>query len=447
MSSADAIIKGLREALQVSPENIPLRMHLAQTLVSYGFLAEAETEYREVLKLNPRNADAGLALVEVYSGQGKSSQALVVIEDICSKPDPPAAAFVVYAKLLNDGGDARGAVAQYKQGIELDPSVSDPELDKEFGFGKSFDQSEVFEGRVRQSDQSDDQPDDVEIERPKIKFEDVGGMEATKEEISIKILYPLQHPEMYAAYGKQAGGGILMYGAPGCGKTYLARATAGEIGAGFISVGISDVLDMWIGQSERNLSSIFDHARRNTPCVLFFDEVDALGGKRRDMSGGAGRQVINQFLSEMDGVDKSNEGVLVLAATNAPWHVDPAFRRPGRFDRVLFVPPPDEAGLASILQIQLKGKPQNAINFSKVAKKLKGFSGADVKAVVDQTIELKLRDAMKTGVPSPIETNDLIKAAKTLRPTTQEWFSTAKNYATYSNQGGVYDDVLKYLNL
>lgn len=422
-------------------------MHLAQTLVNFGFLAEAEIEYREVLKLNPRNADAGLLLVDVYLKLGKSSQAMVVIEDICSKPNPPAAAFVAYAKLLNDCGDARGAVAQYKRGIELDPAVSDPELDEEFGFGESFEQSDVFEGRVRQSNQSDDRQEDIEIERPKIKFEDVGGMEATKEEISIKILYPLQHPEMYAAYGKQIGGGILMYGAPGCGKTYLARATAGEIGAGFISVGISDVLDMWIGQSERNLSALFDHARRNTPCVLFFDEVDALGGKRRDMSGGAGRQVINQFLSEMDGVDKSNEGVLVLAATNAPWHVDPAFRRPGRFDRVLFVPPPDEAGLASVLQIQLKGKPQNSINFSKVAKKLKGFSGADVKAVVDQAIELKLREAMKTGVPSPIATNDLLKAAKSLNPTTQEWFSTAKNYAIYSNQGGVYDEVLKYLKL
>jgi len=161
--------------------------------------------------------------------------------------------------------------------------------------------------------------------------------------LGLKIIYPLRHPEMYKAYGKSVGGGILMYGPPGCGKTYLARATAGEIEAGFIAVGISDVLKMWIGNSERNLHQLFEQARDHQPCVLFFDEVDALGGRRSDMHGGAGRQIINQFLAEMDGVGKSNEGVLILAATNAPWHVDPAFRRPGRFDRVLFA---DQQGLA-----------------------------------------------------------------------------------------------------
>jgi len=144
-------------------------------------------------------------------------------------------------------------------------------------------------------------------------------------------------------------------------------------------------------------------------------------------------------------VDKSNDGVLILAATNAPWHIDPAFRRPGRFDRVLFVPPPDEAGLDAIARIQMKGKPQNAIDYRKLVKKMNGFSGADVKAVVDQAIEIKLRQAMKTGVPEPIETKDLIAAAKSLRPTSREWFSSAKNYALYSNQGGIYDDVLKYM--
>ena len=165
-------------------------------------------------------------------------------------------------------------------------------------------------------------------------------MDALKEAIGVKIIYPATHPEIYAAYGQKAGGGLLMYGPPGCGKTYLARATAGELGATFISVGIADVLDMWIGSSERNLAGIFDTARRHVPCVLFFDEVDALAAKRSDFSNASGRQLINQFLAELDGVG-NNEGMLILGATNAPWHVDPAFRRPGRFDEVLFVPPPD----------------------------------------------------------------------------------------------------------
>jgi SpoVK/Ycf46/Vps4 family AAA+-type ATPase len=272
-------------------------------------------------------------------------------------------------------------------------------------------------------------------------------MEELKDEIRLKIILPLQHPEMYRAYGKSIGGGILMYGPPGCGKTHLARATAGEIEAGFFSVGINDVLDMWIGNSERNLRELFQQARYNKPCVLFFDEVDALGAKRSDMRASAGRQLINQFLAEMDGIERNNDGVLVLAATNAPWHVDSAFRRPGRFDRVLFVPPPDLEARASILRILCQEKPLDNVDFHAIARKTEDFSGADMKAVVDQTIEAKLREAMRTGRPLPITTSDLLTAARSLKPTTREWFASARNYALYSNQGGLYDDVLKYLKL
>ena len=143
----------------------------------------------------------------------------------------------------------------------------------------------------------------------------------------------------------------------------------------------------------------------------------------------------------------SNEGVLVLAATNAPWHLDPAFRRPGRFDRVLFVPPPDAAARAAILRLQCKGKPMEEIDFESVAKKADAFSGADLKATVDVAVERKLQEAMKTGVPKPLTTKDLAGAAGTLKPTTKEWFATARNYALYSNQGGIYDDILHYLKL
>jgi SpoVK/Ycf46/Vps4 family AAA+-type ATPase len=272
-------------------------------------------------------------------------------------------------------------------------------------------------------------------------------MEQLKEEIQLKIIHPLAHPELYKAYGKPIGGGILMYGPPGCGKTHLARATAGEIKAGFIAVGINDVLDMWIGNSERNLHELFESARRNRPCVLFFDEVDALGASRSDMRHHAGRQLINQFLAEMDGVKASNEGVLILAATNAPWHLDSAFRRPGRFDRILFVPPPDGVARAAILRLQCHGKPSEDIDFDHLGKRTDNFSGADLKAVIDVAVEGKLREAMKTGIPKPLTTRDLAAAAATLKPTTREWFATARNYALYSNQGGIYDDILQFLKL
>jgi transitional endoplasmic reticulum ATPase len=202
---------------------------------------------------------------------------------------------------------------------------------------------------------------------------------------------------------------------------------------------------MWIGSSERNLRSLFQQARRNRPCVLFFDEVDALAASRSDMRASAGRHLINQFLAEMDGIGESNEGVLILAATNAPWHVDPAFRRPGRFDRIIFVPPPDAAARAAILRIHLRDKPLAEIDHDLIASKTEGFSGADLRAVVEVAVEEKLLDAVARGVPSPITTGDLLKSAERLKPSTLEWFASAKNYATYSNQAGTYDDVLKFL--
>jgi ATP-dependent 26S proteasome regulatory subunit len=447
MTEDNELISGLKAALEVSPENVPLRIQLARAYSSIGRFSDAETELRECLSLTPHHVLATLALAQVYLQQDKVSQALVIAESLSRKPDAPAAIHVLYARLLLKEGDVPRAVAQYKLGIEKDPAVADEQLATTLGVTDEPESSPVVEGRVRSSWDGEGAGRDPEIERPKLTFADIGGMGEVKEEISLKILYPLKHPEIYKAYGKTAGGGILMYGPPGCGKTYLARATAGEIGAGFIAVGINDVLDMWVGKSERNLHAIFEQARHNRPCVLFFDEVDALGGRRSDMISGHGRQLINQFLSEMDGVSSSNEGVLVLAATNAPWHVDPAFRRPGRFDRILFVPPPDEAGRAAVLRLHCAGKPQQDLDFTTVARKTDQFSGADMKAVVDAAIERRLREAMQTGTPVPLQTRDLLDAARTLKPSTREWFASARNHALYSNQGGIYDDVLKYLKL
>jgi transitional endoplasmic reticulum ATPase len=160
-----------------------------------------------------------------------------------------------------------------------------------------------------------------------------------------------------------------------------------------------------------------------------------------------GRQIINQFLSELDGVASSNEGVLVLAATNAPWHLDPAFRRPGRFDRILFVPPPDQDARASILRLLLKGKPVGEIDFDALAKKSDGFSGADLKAVIDVAVEAKLRDAMKAGSLQPLTGRDLMESIKRHKPTVRDWFQTARNHALYANQSGLYDDILAYMKI
>jgi transitional endoplasmic reticulum ATPase len=446
-SSDHKAIQALREALRQSPDNVPLREHLAETLLTYGYAADAEKEFREALARTPDNLDVKVGLARAFHRQGKNSHALALVEDIVKASNAPAPAFLLHARLLAGIGEIQQAITRYRQAIERDASLADREFAQRLGLDADEGTSEVVEGRVRAAWDDEATPAAAEIEQPKLTFRNVGGMDDLKEQIRLKIIHPLTHPEIYKAYGKPIGGGILMYGPPGCGKTHLARATAGEIQAGFLAVGINDVLDMWIGNSERNLHEIFEHARRHKPCVLFFDEVDALGASRSDMRHHAGRQLINQFLAEMDGVKSSNEGVLILAATNAPWHLDSAFRRPGRFDRILFVPPPDVAARAAILRIHCQGKPTEDIDFDALAKKTESFSGADLKAVLDVAVEGKLRDAMKKGVPDPLRTKDLAAALGSLRPTTKEWFATARNYALYSNQGGIYDDILKYLKL
>ncbi|WP_435016518.1 AAA family ATPase [Tundrisphaera sp. TA3] len=462
--NGDRAIETLREALRLSPENIPLRRHLAESLLGQGRADLAEVEFREALALAPDDASLKVGLAGAFIQQGKHNLAVVLLEDVIRRFDAPPRAFVLYARMLFRAGDVEEAVAQYRRGVEADPTVADREFAERLGIrieepededdeddededDEDLTTDEIVEGRIRSSWDDGPSVPGAEVERPSLRFSDVGGMETLKEEIRIKIIHPIAHPELYKAYGKAIGGGILLYGPPGCGKTYLARATAGEIDAAFLAIGINDVLEMWIGNSERNLHALFEQARENAPCVLFFDEVDALAASRADLKASGGRQLINQFLAEMDGIGGQNDGVLVLAATNAPWHLDPAFRRPGRFDRILFVPPPDAPARAAILRLLCRGKPVQDVDFEYLAKKTENLSGADLRAVVDLAVEAKLRDAMKAGIPKPLVTKDLLTAAATVKPSTREWFSTARNYALYSNQGGIYDDISKYLKL
>lgn len=467
MSNID-VIRALEDALQAAPGNLALRKHLAGLLVAEGMYLEAVQHYRQALDLSPNDAELKLALAEVYSAQRKDDVALVVLEDLMRAKAAPPKALLLAARLYLQSGQQKEAQRAYQQAVAADPTLADEALAAGFSpLAEEIAPSRPREERPPRIEPppkpeppdrkkelvfvvGKDEPDPAglyEIERPPIGFESVGGMEKLKEEIRMKIIYPLAQPDLFRAYGKNTGGGILMYGPPGCGKTHLARATAGEVEAAFLSIGLHDVLDMYIGQSERNLHQVFEIARQKAPCVLFFDEVDALGGSRADMRHNAMRQVINQLLAEMDGVDASNEGVLILAATNTPWYVDQALRRPGRFDRVLFIPPPDALARDAILRLLLKDKPLAQIDYARLARETREFSGADLKGAVDMAVEQKLAVAMRTGRPAPLTTNDLLDAIHQQRPTTVEWFETARNYAVYANEGGLYDDVLAYLKI
>ncbi len=480
--ASELVPPALREALRLSPDNAPLLAHVAAHVLGLGGFLEAEALYKRALALAPQDAEAKLGLAQAFYHLGKHTASLVIVEALTASEVASGRALLLHARLALKAGEPRLAARQFQRARAARPSATDPHLEEELAShlpavptltprpasppvaaSESLtadhedwtDTDAAAEGDATNYDERqrlpvDGLPDERargEVERPRVTFAELGGMERMKEEIRMKIILPAQHPEMFAAYGKKAGGGVLLYGPPGCGKTYLARATAGEIRAGFMAVGISDVLDMWIGQSEKNLHALFEQARTHRPCVLFFDEVDALGANRTDMLKSGGRHLINQFLNELDGVQSSNEGVLILAATNAPWHLDPAFRRPGRFDRILFVAPPDLAARAEIVRILLKGKPAAEVDAEAVAKKTDSYSGADLRAVVELAVEEKLRVAMKSGKLAPLTTRDLVDATKRHRPTTRDWFENARNYALYANQSGLYDDILDYLKI
>jgi transitional endoplasmic reticulum ATPase len=445
----DEMISGLLEALAFSPDNVPLRLHLAETLYNHGKYADAKEHCYIALRHQPNNTKAKEALAKASFRLNAFSECIIVLEELERIESLSFSAQLLLTQAYVKEKSISKAIESYQAVLKIDPRYRDKELDAMLRTpsNNARDPFNQNDGEDFYEDEDDEDNLIDFMEKPDVNFSDVGGMDEIKKQIDLKIIKPLQHQELYSAYGKKIGGGILLYGPPGCGKTFIAKATAGEIDSNFLSIGLNDILDMWIGNSERALHEVFEFARSNTPCVIFIDEIDALGANRGDLKASAGRNIINQFLAELDGATSNNEGILVVGATNAPWHLDPAFRRPGRFDRIIFVPPPDDAARESIFELKLKGKPTQDIDMKALGKKTAEYSGADIEAIIDIAIEEKLEAAFIDGVPKPLTTKDLLNALKKHSATTKEWFKSAKNFALFANESGLYDDILDYLKI
>ncbi len=438
----EATLRSLLEALTATPDNAALRLAVIRGLHANGDVRAADYADR----LTPGScAPVDRAFVAaVLLRAGAASRALTFAEG--AEPELQ----IVRARVLLAQGDQAAALTAYEAAVKANPTFEDRDLRLQLLAKVTVHEAHGDGPRLRVV--SNDDTDRSELDRllhpeaPPITFEDVGGLAEIKTAIEKKIILPFQKPALFAKFKKKAGGGILMYGPPGCGKTLLARATAGQVKATFLNVAIEDVLDMYIGESERKLHALFDKARASTPSVMFFDELEALAGKRQHTREGTSSKLVSQFLTEMDGFVKNNSGVLILAASNVPWAIDPAFRRPGRFDRVLFVPPPDKMARASILQILLKGRPVHGdIDHQGLAGKTSGFSGADLENLVDTAADRAIAASLASNSEVPIDQGHLMSALAEIKPTTIEWLTTARNYARYSNEGGQYDEVLEFL--
>ena len=278
-----------------------------------------------------------------------------------------------------------------------------------------------------------------------ISFDDVAGMQGLKKTLRLQIIEPFLRPGLFRRFKKPVGGGVLLYGPPGCGKTMIARAIAEECSAAFLSVEISDVLNRWLGESERNLAAQFEKARAQSPAVLFFDELDALAYSRSKAISEHTRTVVNEFLSQLDGFRADNRGVLILAATNMPWDVDPAMKRPGRFARQIFVPPPDAEAREEMLRRKLDGVPVAGIDFGRLAAAAEHFSGADIDGWLDLAKERVLHEILDSGAERPLSGEDLRVALEEVQPSTLDWLRTARNLVKYAGADASYRDVERYL--
>ncbi|MFD6950831.1 hypothetical protein A6A08_11795 [Nocardiopsis sp. TSRI0078] len=416
MASPDPrLITSMASAVAAAPDDPVLRLHLGELLLDSGDSQAAIPHLATALRQDPGSEPAQELMARALSSGPRPAPA-AASGPSGSQPSPEA------APAPPPPSTAR---------TPTDPPPAPP-----------------AEGRDRHGASQDDgaplRPDDYEFTSSRVTLADVAGMQAVKDRLEAAFLAPMRNAELRRAFGKSLRGGLLLYGPPGCGKTFLARGVAGEMGADFLTVSLADVLDRYIGNSERNIQSLFQRAREYSPCVVFLDELDAIGG-RRNKVGPYLRNVVTQLLTELDSVAEDNEGVFLLAATNHPWDIDPALRRPGRLDRMLFVPPPDEPARAAILASGLRDRPAEGLNVTTLARRTEGLSGADLSHLCESAAERALLDSSRLGRVRPIDMSDFEHALAEVRASTGDWFEGARAAVAFANKDGSYQELAEYL--
>ncbi|MGO9482991.1 MAG: AAA family ATPase [Rhodomicrobium sp.] len=344
------------------------------------------------------------------------------------------------ARALHGLGRDPEAIALYRQAVAQDPAMRNRDLERFLGIrpGTGFSQPAKIISLTNYSAQSKSKnqqerldllPDTLleDLDDAAVTFGDVAGLEDVKHEIRRRIVLPYVKPTLYERYRQKPGGSLLLYGPPGCGKTLIARATAGESDARFLSVNPEEILDKYAGDAEKRLRVFFDEARAEPPTILFFDDFDVLAFKRGCSPGETAPALISAFLSELDSTLRDNGGVLVIAATNAPWIVDPALLRAGRFQRAIYIPPPDLEARKKILSGAISGVPgHDKVAVDRIARKSAGYSGADLRALASWANTAALAKALGGAAEVPVTTEQFDEGLKVFGPSTDAWVAEAR---------------------
>jgi len=379
------LLAGLRAAVEAVPDNLALRLHVATVLLEAGRAAESLEHSSAVLALEPGQRQA----VELA---GRATAAL------------PEAALSAPAPYLTAAPEP-----QYR--------------------GATVDQWVLGE-----------------VEEPRTTLADVAGMPAIKRWLSTAFLSSLRDPQMRRLFGRSLRGGLLMYGPPGCGKTFLARALAGELEAGFLGIDLAHVVDMWLGYSRRSIHEIFETARASAPCLLYLDQLDAIGPRRAGRRHSIGRGVVDQLVAELYSASEEHEGVFVVAATEHPWEVDSLLRQPGRLDHRLLVLPPDLEAREAIIRGVLAGRPlADDLDLAALAARTDKYSAADLAQLCESAAAAALEASMVANSSRPIALADFTRGLHEIRPSTPPWFELARDYARFAAEPGSYDDLVSYL--
>lgn len=408
---------------------------------------DAIKEYNAALAIDERYPDAyfNRALTErvmnnfdaakkdlemVITLQPKSADAPLLIGDIAESGNDLIGARYWYEKSLANNPDyteAKNRLEHIDSLIHMDTDVAGKgavQQQQQVSMQKPEQKEVIEEGQIKK----------LAFYKSDVMFTDVIGLEKVKHYLMDNVVLAIKKPDLFRKYGKKLGVGLLLYGPPGVGKTHIVRAVAGEAGANVIIARVNQIVDMYTGNTEKNLHAIFEQARKNTPCIIFFDELDALGVKRGGDEPGGGnssalRLAVNQFLVEMSGVESNPEGIFVIGATNNPWDIDPALKRSGRFGDSVYLKPPTYNDRKELFRYYTRNKPASHLNYGRLARATMGYSPADIERIADKAAMLPLLHEYEHNIGRDYTMKDVMSILKDKDysgSSLDEWYSMVK---------------------